>query len=426
MQTRNDLTAAVPKFCLALEGHRRTQDGRVRTSQEFVAHFFPHDASSCSDRLFKYMPNDVRGPILAAWGIRGGKAALRDDDEKVQSVVHDALVAGDIDHAVFEDGLSSETVVRWVPLAEWWTFWRGGKLSKLAIQRALASAYELLLFDAKWFLDTIESRGGKLRGTDVLADGLTKDDLTEWVRRIHESADGSPRGVLTAIGWDKVVAKTANEVLIAVLDAMVQKAALVKSTTPEGKPPDTKPGDKSGDRPAEKSVEKPLDRATGAPPPLATATPSDGSSAPKIVDAAKSTEAAKTSPRLEKNKDADIEWNELETAKAAAEHSVENEPTISQKGDMLAGRAAPIEDGGASDDGMIVVVDEDVDISMSESAPTGRGENDPPTAPRLEAAKPVSPEETEEVPTAGSRGATAKRTVPPAPPPRPGRERSAR
>jgi hypothetical protein len=80
-KARNDLSAAVPKFCLALEEHRRTTEGRVRTSQELVTTFFPHDEKSCTDRIFKYLPNDARGPIIAAWGIRGIKAALRDTDE---------------------------------------------------------------------------------------------------------------------------------------------------------------------------------------------------------------------------------------------------------------------------------------------------------------------------------------------------------
>ena len=113
-KARNDLSAAVPKFCLALEEHRRTPDGRVRTSQEFLAAFFPHEEKTCTDRVFKHLPNEVRGPIIAAWGVRGIKSALRDNDEKVQSVVHDALVAGDIDHVAFEDGLGAEMLVRWV------------------------------------------------------------------------------------------------------------------------------------------------------------------------------------------------------------------------------------------------------------------------------------------------------------------------
>lgn len=226
-KARNDLSAAVPKFCLALEEHRRTPEGRVRTSQELLTAFFPHDDKSCTDRIFKYLPNDARGPIVAAWGIRGIKAALRDDDQKIQSVVHDAVVAGDVDHNAFEDGLSAETLVRWLPLGELWSFWRGGKLTKQAIHKALSTAYELYLFDARWFLDTIQAKGGSIRGTDVLADGLEKADLTAWVRRIHETGDGTPKGLVSALGWDKIVAKAANDVLISVLDAMVAKVGLV-------------------------------------------------------------------------------------------------------------------------------------------------------------------------------------------------------
>ena len=241
-KARNDLSAAVPKFCLALEEHRRTPDGRVRTSQELLAAFFPHDEKTCTDRIFKYLPNDARGPIIAAWGIRGIKAALRDDDEKIQSVVHDALVAGDVDHTAFEDGLSAESLVRWLPLGDLWSFWRGGKLTKQGIHKALSTAYELYLFDARWFLDTIQAKGGSIRGTDVLADGLEKADLTAWVRRIHETGDGTPKGLVSALGWDKIVAKTANDVLIAVLDAMVAKVGLVVGAKIESRPRlDSKP-----------------------------------------------------------------------------------------------------------------------------------------------------------------------------------------
>jgi hypothetical protein len=261
-KARNDLSAAVPKFCLALEEHRRTADGRVRTSQELVTSFFPHDEKSCTDRIFKYLPNDARGPIIAAWGIRGIKAALRDDDAKVQSVVHDALVAGDVDHTAFEDGLSGETLVRWLPLGDLWAFWRGGKLTKQAIHKALSTAYELYLFDARWFLDTLQAKGGAIKGTDVLADGLEKADLTAWVRRIHETGDGTPKGLVAALGWDKIVAKTANEVLVAVLDAMVAKVGLVVANKVESRPRlDSKPEVVTPpiaiekDRPAEKPAE---------------------------------------------------------------------------------------------------------------------------------------------------------------------------
>jgi len=235
-KARNDLSAAVPKFCLALEEYRRTPEGRVRTSQEMLTAFFPHDEKTSTDRILKYVPQDVRGPIIAAWGIRGIKAALRDSDEKVQTVVHDALIAGDIDHAAFEDGLAPETLIRWVPLAEWWAFWRGGKLTKQAIHKALTTAYELYLFDARWFLDTIQGRSGNLKGTDVLAEGLTKEDLTAWVRRIYETGDGTPKGLVSALGWDKIVGKATNDVLTAVIDAMVAKVGLVLGAPRESGP----------------------------------------------------------------------------------------------------------------------------------------------------------------------------------------------
>ena len=222
----NELTAAVPKFCLALEQFRRTTEGRVRTTQEFLQHFFPNDANKVTDRLFKFLPNEVRGPVLTSWGLRGAKSALKDTDEKVQSVVWDALLAGDIDHDAFEQALLSDVMVRWVPLGDWWAFWRGGKLSKLAIHKALDTAYELSLFDAKWFFDTIEGPGGKLKGTDVISEGLTKAELTEWVRKVHATGDGSPKGLLVSLGWDRIVGKTPNDVLIRVLDQFAQKTAL--------------------------------------------------------------------------------------------------------------------------------------------------------------------------------------------------------
>jgi hypothetical protein len=235
-KARNDLSAAVPKFCLALEEHRRTPEGRVRTSQEMVATYFPHDEKVCTDRIFKYLPNEVRGPIIAAWGIRGIKAAMRDTDDKVQSVVHDALIAGDVDPAAFEDGLTAETLVRWAPLADLWAFWRAGKMTKQALHKALSTAYELYLFDARWFLDTITAKGGSIKGTDVLADGLSKDELTQWIHRIHETGDGTPKGIVASLGWDKIVAKTANDVLVSVLDAMVAKVGLVVVTPRESSP----------------------------------------------------------------------------------------------------------------------------------------------------------------------------------------------
>jgi hypothetical protein len=234
MSTTNDLSAAVPRFCLSLEEYRRTPEGRVRTSHELLATFFPHDETKCTDRLFRYLPRDVRGPIVAAWGIRGLKSALRDPDDKIQEVVHDALVAGDLDHAAFEEGLLPETLARWMPLADLWAFWRAGKLTKHAIHKALSVAYELHLFDARWFLEVVQARGGALKGTDVLADGLTKDELTQWIRRIHETGDATPNGLVGALGWDKIIAKTPNDVLVGVLDSVATRSGLLVAPRESG------------------------------------------------------------------------------------------------------------------------------------------------------------------------------------------------
>ncbi len=232
---RNDRNQAVTKFCLAMEEHRRTEAGRVRTAKEFVAHFFPFDEQKAKDQLFLHMPNDVRGPVLAKWGIRGAKAALKDDDEKVKLVVHDALVAGDIDEAIFETGIEAPILVDWIVLAEWWSFWRHGRLTGVAIQKALATARELALIDDQWFLFNVQGRGGKLRGTDVLCDTLSKDQIVAWVRKLHETGDGSPAGIVGAIGWDTILAKTAQDALLFALDQFARKAGLA----PEAPEPKT-------------------------------------------------------------------------------------------------------------------------------------------------------------------------------------------
>ena len=209
-----------------MEDHRRTEGGRVRTAKEFVAHFFPYDEQKAKDQLFLHMPNDVRGPVLAKWGIRGAKAALKDDDEKVKLVVHDALVAGDIDEAIFEEGVEPTILVDWIVLAEWWSFWRHGRLTGVAIQKALATARELALIDDKWFLLNVQGRGGKLKGTDVLCDTLSKDQIVAWVRKLHETGDGSPAGIVAAITWETVLAKTAQDALLFALDQFARKAGL--------------------------------------------------------------------------------------------------------------------------------------------------------------------------------------------------------
>jgi hypothetical protein len=234
----NDLDASVTKFCLSLERDRRTPEGRSRSEREFREHFFPYDDGIARDRILKFLPQDVRGPIIASWGIRGRKAAMRDDDPKVRAVVHDAFVAGDIDDQTFEDGLAPELIIGWVELADWWRFWRGGKHTKYSIQRALETAYDLELLDARWFLDTLESGGGKLHGTDVLVEGMSKTELADWIKKIHESGDGSPRGLLNALGWPTLVAKTSNAVLLSAMDAFANKNGLVKDKfkADEGEP----------------------------------------------------------------------------------------------------------------------------------------------------------------------------------------------
>jgi hypothetical protein len=224
----NDLNAAVTKFCLALEKDRRTPEGRIRSEHDFREHFFPYDEALSRDRILKFLPREIRGPIVASWGIRGRKAAMRDDDARVRAVVHDAFVAGDIDDQTFEDGVSADIVISWAELADWWKFWRGGKHTKYSIQRALETGYDLGLFDARWFFDVLESGGGKLHGTDVLVEGMSKTELADWIKKIHESGDGSPKGLLTALGWPTLVAKTSNAVLLSAIDAFAHKNTLVK------------------------------------------------------------------------------------------------------------------------------------------------------------------------------------------------------
>jgi hypothetical protein len=224
---RNDRESAVTKFCLAMEELRRTDAGRVRDAKDLVAHFFRHDAKDATDRVFVHIPREVRAPIVAGWGIRGAKAALRDDDERIRMVVHDALLAGDIDDAAFEQGVTAAVLVDWVPLDEWWTFWRSGKIAGVPVQKALATARELGLFDDRWFLDNLEGRGGKLEGTDTLCDTLSKDQIISWVRNIHTSGDGSPAGIIAALGWETVLTKTSQEALQFALDAFAKKVGLV-------------------------------------------------------------------------------------------------------------------------------------------------------------------------------------------------------
>jgi hypothetical protein len=233
MKPRNDRALALSAFCLEIEKHRRTTEGRVRNADAFLHFYFSRqgDGTDATDRMLVHLPREVRGPILAGWRIRGLKAALRDDDERAKAVVLDALEAGDLDATMFEDGLEPETVIDFVPLDEWWSFWRGTSLPNAAVQKALATARAMKLIDDKWFLENVAGRGGKLKGTDAVSDTLTKDDVIGWIRGVHASGDASPAGVIAARGWENVLAKTAPEALLAALDAFARKVHL---TVPGG------------------------------------------------------------------------------------------------------------------------------------------------------------------------------------------------
>ena len=215
---RNDRQNAVTKFCLALEEFRRTDAGRVKNAKDLVTHFFAHNASNAIDQIFVHLPREVRAPVVAGWGIRGAKAAMRDDDERIRNVV--------------EEGLTASILVDWIPLGEWWAFWRSGKVSGVPCQKALATARELGLFDDRWFLENLEGRGGKLKGTDTLCDTLSKDQIIAWIRSVHASGDGSPAGLVTALGWETILSKTAPDVLLFALDALATKLRLAMREEP--------------------------------------------------------------------------------------------------------------------------------------------------------------------------------------------------
>jgi hypothetical protein len=224
-----------------MEEHRRTEAGRVRTAREMVDFFFPRNGQDTTDKIFLHIPPEVRGPIVSHWGVRGAKSAIRDTDEKIKQVVADALAAGDIDEAIFEEGVNAQVLIDWAPLAEWWQFWRTGKLTGIAIQKALAVARELGLFDDRWFLLNVDGRGGKLKGTDTLCDTLSKDQIISWIRKVHESGDGSPAGLIAALGWETVLTKTAQEALLFALDAFAKKVGLVAAPAPPEHPEEEPP-----------------------------------------------------------------------------------------------------------------------------------------------------------------------------------------
>jgi hypothetical protein len=214
------------RFCLALEEFRRTPEGRVRTSEELVQSFFPHDGDIVADQLFRYMPKETRGPILSGWKIRGPKTALRDDDAKIEQVVHDSFRSGDLTHEMFEAAVTPELLINAVPLTEWWIFWRTGKLTPAILVHALLVAHDQKLLSAGWFLDHVMASEGDARGIEVFASKLSKDDLTTWIREIAKSGNASSEGIVSALGWEKILTALSVSSLMILIDGLITRIGL--------------------------------------------------------------------------------------------------------------------------------------------------------------------------------------------------------
>jgi hypothetical protein len=268
---KNDLSTPLAKFCLRLESDRRTEQGRILSAAEFRQYFFGYDSSSAYDRVMKLLPPEVRGPILASWGIRGRKTAMRDDDERVCAAVHDAFLAGDIDDELFEQGIRAEMVIGWAEFPDWWTFWRSGRHTPHSLALAFEAASELGLLDASWFFEAMESTDGTLRGTDVLTSAMTPAELGAWIKRVHQSGDGSPNGLLEAIGWPVVIDRTPVSFLLLILDRFAPKLGVARlQSLPVHVPEAEAPGEYLPDD----SMES-VDELTAAPleetaPPIST------------------------------------------------------------------------------------------------------------------------------------------------------------
>jgi len=348
-RTRNDLGAALVKFCVSIEEHRRTPEGRVRTAAQFLAHFFSTEGGTPKDEVFRHMPKEVRGPILSGWGIRGAKAALRDDDAKVASVVFDALAAGDLDDAAFETALTADKLLAWIPLASFWSFWRAGAITKPALLKALSSAYELRLLDARMFFETLKARGGELAGTDVLGHSFTKDDLIEWMRKVHASGDGSPKGILEAVGWEKISQKAPTEALLGALDALAARLGLADAppAAPSLKPP--------APPPSASSIKPP-------PPPS-----SASSIKPSAPPPAKKEEPAETPAGAE----VEIETTGPKTDPPAAETGESWSPPASDLAET-GPYATPIARAKNADPEIVVDEDSDEETKLYRTRPPGR------------------------------------------------------
>ncbi len=174
-------------------------------------------------------------------------------------------------------------------------------------------------------------------------------------------------GLVATLGWDKIVSKTPNDVLIAALDALAANIALVaaasKGEAPKGEPP-------KGEGP----------KLTSPPP-----------------DDAAWGDAKKDVPT------------------GAPGKGLDDGATVNLKGDELPPIPAPAPASAAGEED-VVIVDDDMDAAEERTATGAREE--PSTSPLLVAAVPVPfPEE-----EASQKGAKAKRPEPAAPPAPRGRE----
>jgi hypothetical protein len=285
---KNTRGRPVTKLCLALEMFRRTDEGRTRDAQTFLAHFFGHDRNGTHDRLFVHLPKEVRAELLSSWRIRGKKSALRDADEKVRLTVVDALAAGDIDATIIEDGVTPEILVDWVPLEDWWAFWRGASVPAGAVRKALAIGRDLSLFDERWFLENLRLSSQRLQGTDVICAAMSKDQIVAWLHAVHTSGDASPTGLVAALGWETVLAKTAHEALTYTLDALARQIGLAE-TGPHDRRSDAPNAKPISQRPPAAAITPAIAPAPHASTAVATSASVARSTAPSVVSVATST-----------------------------------------------------------------------------------------------------------------------------------------
>ena len=225
---RNDRNHAVTKFCLAMEEHRRTEAGRVRTAKEFVAHFFPYDEQKANDQLFLHMPQ--RRPRARAREVghprrQGGAQGRRRAGEarRPRRARRGRHRRGDLRRGRRRPTSSSTGS----PLAEWWSFWRRARSPASPIQKALATARELGLIDDQ--LVPRERPGPRRQAEGHRRRSATRSARIRSSRGCASSTsrgDGSPAGIVAALGWETVLAKTAQDALLFALDQFARKAGL--------------------------------------------------------------------------------------------------------------------------------------------------------------------------------------------------------